>query len=74
MTKKSSSLYGYNHLPLQLTQNYIITKNLNQIQFLNIIIQFLGEFGAWQMGVALLLWLPASLDGVQVKLKNIFIF
>jgi hypothetical protein len=30
-------------------------------------ILFEGEFGPWQMVTALLLWLPAVIDGIQVR-------
>ena len=31
-------------------------------------ILFEGEFGPWQMVTALLLWLPAVIDGIQVRI------
>ncbi|XP_023325327.1 organic cation transporter protein [Eurytemora carolleeae] len=36
----------------------------------DLILEELGEFGAWQIGIALLLWLPASLDGVQILMAS----
>jgi len=37
----------------------------------DLILEELGEFGAWQKMVAVLLWLPAIIDGVEIMLASV---
>jgi len=37
----------------------------------DLILEELGEFGPWQIGIALLLWLPAVIDGCQILMASV---
>lgn len=37
----------------------------------DLILEELGEFGYWQIGIALLLWFPSALDGIQILMFSV---
>jgi len=37
----------------------------------DLILEELGEFGPWQIAIALLLWLPSVIDGVQILMYSV---
>jgi len=37
----------------------------------DLILEELGEFGYWQIGIALLLWLPSAIDGIQILMFSV---